>query len=191
VPFGPPWRARAVRLLRLALPLCLIAAALVAGQGLLRVVGRPAAGPSGSATPSLELGRKAADSTPLNQAAPAAIPTPTPAPTPFRPEAASTPIATMVTQPVAVFNASAVSGLARRTAAQLRARGISVTAIGNVAQAHRPGGRTVFYAPGQSVPARALATLTGAAAAPAPSWLEAKGRLVLVLTDTGAVLTSS
>ncbi len=192
-PRWPIWQGRAIRLLRLALPVCLVAAALVAGQGLLRVVGRPAASPSTPAAPSLELGSKVADSTALAAHVPSpapARPSPTPAPVTRKPAPAPVPV--VVSQPVAVFNASRVSGLARRTAAALREHGITVAAIGNLELAHRPGAGTVFYAPGQSGQARVLASVAGAAAvAPAPGWLRTQGRLVLVVTDTNPALTRS
>jgi hypothetical protein len=84
---------------------------------------------------------------------------------------------------VVVVNASNITGLAGRTAQQLRRRGISVASIGNLAAYARPSARTVFYPPGDRDQARLLATLADApAVAPAPTWLAQGGRLVLVVT---------
>jgi LytR cell envelope-related transcriptional attenuator len=85
------------------------------------------------------------------------------------------------------MNASGVTGLAGRTATLLRARGVSVAAVGNLNTSdstQRPSTRTVFYPPGGRGQAQTLAVLSDApAVAPAPGWLPTAGKLVLVLTD--------
>jgi hypothetical protein len=87
-----------------------------------------------------------------------------------------------LTSAVDVVNASGISGLASRTALVLRSRGVTIAAIGNLAAAVRPGTRTVFYPPGERGQAQALATLADApTVAPAPSWLQPGGKLVLVV----------
>ncbi len=180
---GPHLHPAAARLLRWVLPLCLLAAAAVAGQGLYRVVGTPAAAVTTGA-PSLSLGSGSGAGT-------ASLPPRTPAPSPATSQGTTrTGPPEPVTKPVVVINASNVTGLAGRTATLLRQRGVSVAAIGNLAAAQRPAIRTVYYPPGGRGQARTLAALTGASAvAPAPQWLGAHGRLVLVVT--GATLVRS
>ncbi|HEX4429712.1 MAG TPA: LytR C-terminal domain-containing protein [Frankiaceae bacterium] len=170
---GSPVPAAALRLLRYALPLCLVAASVIAVLGLLRVVGRPATEPLSQQVPSLDLGASSRASVP-----PIARPSPT-----AIPRAAPTPLAPL-TAPVAVFNATGVSGLAGRTAAALRLRGVNVAAIGNLTQDLRPAATAVYYPPGIRGQAQTLAKLSGAATiSPAPAGLGATGTLVLVLTN--------
>ena len=163
--------------LRLLLPVCLLVATGVALSGLWRVLERTTPATSAEPGTSLELGGPntapgGADpvvpSAPVQQ--PAAEPT-APAPTPVR-----------VTSAVAVVNASRVAGLARRTADALRARGITVASVGNFTAADRPAQRTVYYPPGGVAQARELARMAGGASvAPAPRWVAAGDRLVLVV----------
>ena len=167
--------AAAVRLLRYALPVCLVAASVVAAMGLFRVVGRPATEPLSQQAPSLRLGTS-------RLTPPRATPTPSPTP---RPTPRPSPL-TPLTAPVVVFNASGVSGLAGRTAAALRLHGVNVASIGNLSQAAlRPAaGTAVYYPPGIRSQAQTLAKLSGAATiSPAPEWMASAGTLVLVLTD--------
>jgi hypothetical protein len=176
VPQGALRRA-AIRLLHLLLPLCLLAAAGVAVQGLFRVERQPQAQPFSEQTPSLRLGGGPTGTAPL----PAAAAVPGPSPT--APPARSPSAAARLTSAVVVVNASNVTGLAGRTAEELRRRGISVASIGNLTAYERPSSRTVFYPPGDRDQARLLATLADApAVAPAPMWLAPGGRLVLVVT---------
>jgi LytR cell envelope-related transcriptional attenuator len=177
--------AAALRLLRYALPVCLVAASIVAAMGLFRVVGRPATEPLSQQAPSLHLGASPGAASP-----PVALPTPTPTPTPS-PTPRPRPLAPL-TAPVAVFNASGVSGLAGRTAAALRLRGVNVASIGNLSQALRPAGTAVYYPPGIRSQAQTLAKLSGATTvSPAPEWLAAAGTLVLVLTDSESALAAA
>ncbi len=89
-----------------------------------------------------------------------------------------------LTRPVVVVNASAVRGLATRTASMLRERGVTVVGVGNLTVGRKPATPTVYYPPGQSGQARALATLSATpTVAPAPQWLQAAGKLVLVVTE--------
>jgi hypothetical protein len=93
-----------------------------------------------------------------------------------------------------VYNASGVSGLAGRTAALLRLRGVNVASIGNLSTALEPSaGTAVYYAPGIRSQAEALANLVGVAdISPAPAGLSSAGTLVLVLTDPqSAALTTA
>jgi hypothetical protein len=176
VPQGALGRA-AIRLLHLLLPLCLLAAAGVAVQGLFRVVRQPQAQPLSEQTPSLRLGGVSASPAPLPAAAAAPTPLPTPRPAP------SPATAPRLTSPVVVVNASDITGLAGRTAQELRRHGISVASIGNLTAYERPSAGTVFYPPGDRDQARLLATLADApAVAPAPGWLVQGGKLVLVVT---------
>ena len=178
----------ATRLLRYLLPICLVAATLVAGMGLLRVIGRTSQPALSQAAVSLTLGGP-------GQSGAAAIPTTRP-PAMASPTATPTPKPVPVTSSVAVFNASTISGLASRAAAWLREKGVAVAAVANLLGNQRPHEGTVFYAPDLEAQAHALADLIGApAVAPAPDWLPAGGRLVLVVTDSStlgaaAVLTS-
>jgi hypothetical protein len=166
--------AAALRLLRYALPVCLVAASVIAALGLFRVVGHPATEPLSQQAPSLRLGASSRASS-RSIAAPTPTPGPTPRPSPLTP----------LTAPVVVFNASGVSGLAGRTAAALRLDGVNVASIANLSQALRPAaGPAVYYPPGIRSQAQTLAKLSGAATiSPAPEWLTAAGTLVLVLTD--------
>ncbi len=179
-------------MLRLLLPLCLLAATAVAVVGLFRVVGQPAASPVSQESPSLKLGA-AANQAPVplagapgstRPAAHAARPASPPVTAPVTPPASAQP----VTKPVVVMNASGITGLAGRTATLLRERGVSVAGIGNLSQTggtQRPAMRTVFYPPGGRGQAQALAALSDApAVAPAPNWLQPAGKLVLVLADS-------
>ena len=182
---GLPVRAAAAWLLRMLLPVCVLAATVVAVMGLLRVGGQPAATPVSQDSPSLRLGAAGGgtDDAP-NVVPPAAVPTRTPSPAPATPQA---PAPEPVTKSVVVINASAISGLAGRTANALRLRGVSVAAVGNLSAARRPVTRTVFYPPGGLAQAQTLATLTDApSVAPAPGWLPPDGKLVLVVTDSSS-----
>jgi hypothetical protein len=165
----------ATRFLRYLLPLCLLAAAVVASQGLLRVISRTNAPAVSQSTVSLTLG--ASDES-------AARPADNPKPVPPRPSPAATPAPVPVTSPVAIFNASDIPGLATHTAAFLREQGVVVASVDNLPGSQKPALQTVFYSPGQEAQARTLANLSGAPeVAPAPDWIPADGRLVLVLTD--------
>lgn len=179
---GTPSRV-AARLLHLLLPLCILAAAGVAVAGLFRSVAPPPAEPHSDPTPSLRLGGPSAGAvTPLPAATLSPIPHPSPSSTPPPPR---------VVSPVVVINASNITGLAGRTAQQLRRRGISVAFIGNMETATRPDTRTVFYPPGGQTQAEVLASLANApAVAPAPVWLREGGKLVLVVTAAGTSRTS-
>lgn len=121
---------------------------------------------------------------------------PAPASTPEASPAAAAPariqaVPAPVTSPVAVFNASTVHGLASRAAALLRAKGLVVVAVDNLGGIQKPTLPTVFYAPGQQAQAHTLAALTGArAVTPAPAWIRADGRLVLVVTDSSTISAS-
>ncbi len=170
--------AAAILMLRLLLPACLVAATCVAAFGLFHVVSRPANQPASEQAPSLRLG--AGRTVTTAPPTPAAPPKPTPRPTPLAP----------LTAPVAVFNASGVTGLAGRTATALRLRGVNVASIGNLSAARRPAiGPAVYYPPGIRSQAQTLARLSGAATiAPAPAGLGAAGTLVLVLTDSESAL---
>lgn len=178
--------AAALRLLRYALPACLVAATVVAALGLFRVVGRTATEPLSQQAPSLRLGASSgASSRTIAAPAPAPTPTSTPTPTPTpSPTPRPSPL-TPLTAPVVVFNASGVAGLAGQAAAALRLDGVNVASIGNLSQALRPAaGPAVYYPPGIRSQAQTLAKLSGAATiSPAPEWLTAAGTLVLVLTD--------
>ncbi len=172
----------ALRLLRYLLPVCLVAASVVAAMGLFRVVGRPATEPLSQQAPSLHLGASTGAFVPA-----AAIPTPSPAATPSpspRPIPKASPLAPL-TAPVVVFNASGVSGLAGRTAAALRQHGVNVASIGNLSSPPQPeAGTAVYYAPALRSQAQTLARLSGAATiSPAPTGLGSAGTLVLVLTN--------
>jgi hypothetical protein len=152
-------------------------------MGLWRVIGRSSTPALSQAAVSLTLGApgKTADVPPAK-----ALPTPTPVVT-VNP--ASVPVP--VTSPVAIFNASTVRGLASRTAALLRQKGVHVEAVDNLQAAQRPYQGTVFYPPGQKAQAAALANLSGASAVqPAPNWIPADGRLVLVVTDPSTTSAS-
>ncbi len=184
---APRIRATAVLLLRFALPVCLVAASCVAVLGLFRDVSQPATRAASEPAPSLRLGTGSSSPTPL--------PTPTPAPTPA-PLPISSPSPEPLTAPVEIFNASGVTGLATRTAAALRRRGITVASIGNLSTAPQPqAGTAVYYPPGARSQAQTLAHLSGAlTVSPAPDGLASAGTLVLVLTDAdsaaAAALTS-
>jgi hypothetical protein len=157
-------------------------------MGLLRVIGRSSEPALSQAAVSLTLGGP-------GQSEAAAIPT-------ARPQAISSPTAAPnpkpvpVTSSVTVFDASTIGGLASRAAAWLREKGVAVASVANFSGTQKPYEGTVFYAPGLETQAHALADLIGApAVAPAPDWLPADGRLVLVVTDSStlsaaAVLTS-
>jgi hypothetical protein len=164
----------ATRLLHYLLPLCLLAAAVVASQGLLHVISRTSPPAVSSSTVSLTLGAAGE---------PAARPVDSPKPVTPKRSPAATPIPVAVTSPVAIFNASDVRGLATHIAAFLREQGVVVTSVDNLTGGQKPALQTVFYSPGQQAQARTLANLSGAAeVAPAPDWIPAAGRLVLVLT---------
>jgi hypothetical protein len=97
-----------------------------------------------------------------------------------------------VTSPVAVYNASAIHGLATRTAELLREKGITISAVDNLVGTQKLSEATVFYAPGLQAQARTLAGLIGATAvAPAPAWIPAGGKLVLVVTDSSTISASA
>ncbi len=179
-------RAAALLLLRFALPVCVLAASCVAVFGLFRDVSQPAAQAASEPAPSLRLGSGSG----------AASPSPVPSPSPSRsPAPAASP--EPLTAPVEIFNASGVTGLATRTAAQLRLRGITVAAIGNLTAAPQPAaGTAVYYPPGSRSQAQTLAHLLGAETiAPAPNGFGSAGTLVLVLTvaksAASAALTSN
>ena len=156
----------------------MVAATVVAGMGLLRVIDRTNQPSLSQTAVSLTLGGPGR-------------PTPTPPITPS-PTPASSASPTPVTSPVAVFNASSISGLATRTAALLRERGVTIDAVANLAGSQKLAEGTVFYPPGQAAQARTLAHLIGApAVAPAPSWIQANGRLVLVVTDSSTNIAST
>ena len=170
------------RLLRLLLPLCLVIATAVAVQGLWRVLGRTTESAPAQQAVSLQLGAASAADRPV-----ASPPEPTRAAA-NRPSTAASriparPVA--VTTAVDVVNASGISGLARRTATDLRAKGITVASVGNLTTgAGKPAARTVYYPPGAAPQARALASLAGAAVvAPAPTGIDPHGKLVLVVTE--------
>jgi hypothetical protein len=181
------FRSHARWALRLLLPVCLIVAGTVAAAGLWRVLGRTTAETSSAPSVSLALG-------PGSAPAPAAVGPETAAPgvrQVTRPAGAGTvsasPVPVRVTAAVDVVNASSVAGLARRTATELQAKGVAIGTVGNLTAAARPTARTVYFAPGAQPQARALARLAGASAVlPAPAWLRTNGRLVLVVTRTGA-----
>ncbi|HEX4017281.1 MAG TPA: LytR C-terminal domain-containing protein [Frankiaceae bacterium] len=175
--------AAALRLLRYALPVCLVAASVIAAMGLFRVVGRPVTQPPSQQAQSLHLGASAgASSRPIPVPTPAA--TPTPAQRPAATPSPAVPL-TPLTAPVVVFNATGVSGLAGRTATALRLRGVNVASIGNLSSAPQPAaGMAVYYAPGIRSQAQTLAEISGAATiSPAPEGLGLAGTLVLVLTN--------
>jgi hypothetical protein len=165
------------------LPLCVVAASIVAVQGLFRVVGQPTAPLASQQSPLLDLAAGAAGAPDRPAIAPAS-PRPSPTQLPRPPPATRATTSEHVSRPVAVLNASDITGLAERTAVMLRLRGVRVASVGNLSPAQRPSTPTVYYPPGGRGQAQALATLTGAkAVAPAPGWLPPDGRLVLVVTD--------
>ncbi len=185
----------ATRFLRYLLPISLIAATLVAGQGLLVVLGRTGA-PAVSEDPvSLNLGAAGvAPSNPLATVPPAKVPSPKVSlekPSSSHAATRSRPAPPPVTSPVAVFNAGHVRGLAGRAATFLRAHGVVVTTVDNLSSATPLSARTVFYPPGKVGQARTLAALTDTTSVqPAPAWLGGKGKLVLVVTDTSTTSAS-
>jgi hypothetical protein len=180
VPSGRRLGSIASRLLRYLLPFCLVAATVVAGMGLLRVIGRSSEPTPSQTAVALTLGGPA-------QSVPSRFPaTPFPAAVSASPSASPTPRPVPVTSSVAVLNASTIRGLATRAAALLREKGVTVAAIANLSGTQKPTEGTVFYAPGLEAQARALAGLLGGpAVAPAPDWIPADGKLVLVVTDSG------
>jgi LytR cell envelope-related transcriptional attenuator len=171
-------RAAAIRLLRLGLPACVVAASCVALLGLFRVVSRPAAEPASQQAPSLRLGSDASPA-PRNPVASRRPSLATPA------EGSSTPPPRALTASVAVFNASGIEGLAGQMATTLQQEGVTVASIGNFNPQLRPAVATVYYPPGIRAQAQTLARLSGAPmVSPAPGWLETAGRLVLVVTSS-------
>lgn len=173
-------------LLRILLPLCLLAGTAVAVKGLVRVVGARQATPVTDHAASLRLGTAAAGQRPVTLPRP---PAPAPQQTTPIPKQPTLKAPVPVTRPVDVVNASDIRGLATRTATVLRARGVTVASVGNLspAQPGSPGDSptrpTVFYPPGDDLQARSLATMAHApVVAPAPAWLPSQGRLVLVVT---------
>ena len=170
----------------------MLAATIVAVQGLFRVVGAPAAQPVSEQSPSLQLGVAGTAKVAPVVVLPTPIPTPTPTPSPSSsPPPKLKPVAEPLTQPVVVINATAITGLAGRTAALLRQRGVTVASIGNLGAADRPSRPTVFYPPGGLGQAETLASLSHApTVAPAPGWLRSGGRLVLVITDSSPLSAS-
>jgi hypothetical protein len=152
-------------------------------MGLLRVIGRSSEPALSQTAVSLTLGGPAEPVAPtavVSTATPPLAPKVTPSATP-----SPTPRPVPVTSSVAVFNASAIRGLATRAAVLLREKGVSVAAVANLSGSQKPYEGTVFYAPGLEAQARSLAGLIGAPAiAPAPSWIHTDGRLVLVVTDS-------
>jgi hypothetical protein len=185
-------------LLRILLPLCLLAGTAVAVQGLVRVVGTGQAAPVADRSASLRLGTAGAGRHPVtlpHSPAPAPQQTARPAPAGAAPPTPAVPVTPVpvtpvqVTRPVDIVNASDIRGLATRTAAVLRARGVPVASVGNLTPAQHewrgdgPTRPTVFYPPGDDLQARTLATMAHApVVAPAPRWLPSQGRLVLVVT---------
>ena len=159
-------------------------------MGLWRVVSRSNEPAVAQTAVSLTLGGPgplAAAPTSSPTTAPTASPTSTPSAA-----AAPAPRPVPVTSPVAIFNASNTRGLATRTAALLRARGVAVAAVANLSGTRKPFEGTVFYAPGLEAQARTLAGLIGApAVAPAPDWIPADGRLVLVVTGPSTTSASA
>ena len=156
-----------------------MAASCVAISGLFRVV-NPATEATAQQAPSLNLG--------------SGSPTPSPSPSPSSSPspAAPPPTGVPLTAPVEVINASGVTGLGSRTAAQLRARGVTVTAISSLS-APLAAGAAVYYSPGSTrEQAQALAQLTGAATiSPAPAGLGSAGTLVLVLNDADTAVATA
>jgi hypothetical protein len=153
----------------------MLAAAVVASQGLLHVISRTNAPAVSQSSVSLTLGASGESA-----ASPAALPKP------VAPKASpvATPVPVPVTSPVVIFNASDIRGLATHTAAFLREQGVVVATVDNLPGSQKPALKTVFYSPGQEAQARTLANLSGAPeVAPVPDWIPADGRLVLVLTD--------
>jgi hypothetical protein len=180
----------ATRFLRYLLPLCLVAATAVAGMGLWRVVGRTSTPSFSQAAVSLTLGAPGKTTADASAAATAANPVPKPSLV-ASPAPVASPKPVPVTSPVAILNASAIHGLAARLAALLREKGVVVASVDNLRSAHKPGQGTVFYPPGQEDQAQTLASLSGApAVAPAPDWIAANGRLVLVVTDSSTTSAS-
>ena len=175
------------RLLRLLLPLCLVIATAVAVQGLWRVLGRTTESAPTQQAVSLQLGAAGSDRPSAADRPVAAPPEPTRAAA-NRPSTTASRIPTRpvaVTAAVDVINASGISGLARRTATDLRSKGITVASVGNLTtEAGKPAARTVYYPPGAAPQARALASLADAAVvAPAPTGIDPHGKLVLVVTE--------
>ena len=175
-----------LRLLRLLLPLCLVVATAVAVQGLWRVLGRTTGSAPTQQAVSLQLGASSAADRPAVAAASPPEPTRAAANGP-RTTATHTPARPVgVTAAVDVVNASGISGLARRTATDLRAKGVTVASVGNLRPtgSGKPTARTVYYPPGAAPQARALARLADAAVvAPAPTGIDPHGKLVLVVTE--------
>ena len=152
----------------------------MASLGLLRVIGRSSTPAASDAAVSLTLGASGK---------PAAEPKPVTSDSTTQP--APTPAPVAVTSPVAILNASSVRGLASRTAALLRKQGVVVAAVDNLTGGQKPDVRTVFYPPGEQAQAQALADLSGTSqVAPAPGWIPADGRLVLVLTEPSTTSAS-
>jgi hypothetical protein len=168
-----------VRLLRFLLPLCVVAASVVALQGLFRVVGQPTGRPGSQQPASLDLGAVAAARPVIAPVSPR----PAPSPVPRRVPAPRPSPGERLTRPVVVFNASGITGLAGRTAGILRSRGVSVAAVGNLGPRSWPSTPTVYYPPGGRGQAQTLASLAGAkAVSPAPASIRPDGRLILVVT---------
>ncbi len=177
-----------LRLLRLLLPLCLVIATAVAVQGLWRVLGRTTETAPTQQAVSLELGASSAADRPAAADEPAAAPLEPTRAAAGRPSTTASRVPTRpvaVTAAVDVVNASGISGLARRAATDLRAKGITVASVGNLTTGTgKPAARTVYYPPGAAPQARALARLAGAAVvAPAPTGIDPHGKLVLVVTE--------
>ncbi|MGD9531860.1 MAG: LytR C-terminal domain-containing protein, partial [Pseudonocardia sp.] len=118
---------------------------------------------------------------------PPAPPAPTTAPAeepiaPYTPETAPDNAATPVKAPLRVYNNSRVSGLAEQAAADFRAAGWQVTAVGNYSSGVIPTS-TVYYQPGSEAAAETLAREFGIRARPGFSGLQFGGdNLVVIVT---------
>lgn len=101
---------------------------------------------------------------------------------PYTPAPTAEPTTTPVKTPLRVYNNSKISGLAEEAAADFRAAGWQVTAVGNYNSGIIPTS-TVYYQPGSEAAAQALAREFGMRAKPAFSGLQFGGdNLVVIVT---------
>ncbi|MGE3285199.1 MAG: LytR C-terminal domain-containing protein [Pseudonocardia sp.] len=119
--------------------------------------------------------------------APAPVPAPTTAPAeepiaPYTPESTPGDTVTPVKAPLRVYNNSRISGLAEQAAADFRAAGWQVTAVGNYSSGVIPTS-TVYYQPGSEAAAESLAREFGMRAKPGFGGLQFGGdNLVVIVT---------
>lgn len=161
------------------------AAALLIGLAAFLAIPRPTGGEShASATATKPSASSSASPSLKRKPAPSPTDKPSLTPTPRTPTP-STPPKPVVdrTQPVAVYNASGVTGLAARVASKLRAQGWSVPQVSNWHGAAQSGSSVLYESPGLKANAEEIAAALGI---PSVTQSPESGSPVTVILGPGA-----